>query len=41
MYPCTNFQSICRTSDFKNKLAPKSMNDKNFEKMNIKIEISM
>ena len=39
MYPCTYFQSIWRISDFETKLAQKNMNDKNFEKLNIKIVI--
>ena len=38
MYPCTNFQLIWRTSDFGTKFAQKNMNDKNFEKINIKLE---
>ena len=40
MYACTKFQSIWRTSDFGTKFA-KKMNDKNFEKINIKTEISI
>ena len=39
MYPCTKFQFIWRTSDFQTKVAEKNMNDKNFEKRNIKFEI--
>ena len=42
MYPYTKFHLIWRTSDF---LGPnflkENMNDKNFEKINIKIEISI
>ena len=41
MYPCTKFQLIWRTSDFETKLAPKNVNDKHFEKINIKILISI
>ena len=40
MYPCTKFKSIWRTSDFGTKLPKKIMNDKVFEKINIKIVIS-
>ena len=42
MYPCTKFHLIWRTSDF---LGPnflkENVNEKNFEKINIKIEISI
>ena len=41
MYPCTKFQLIWRTSDFGTKLPPKIMMDKTFDKINIKMEISM
>ena len=40
MYDCTKFQLIWRTSDFRTKFVKKNMNDKNFEKINIKIIIS-
>ena len=36
MYPFTKFQTILRTSDFGTKFAQKNMNDKNFEKINVK-----
>ena len=38
MYPCSKFQLIWRTSGFGTKLAQKNMNDKHFEKINIKFE---
>ena len=38
MSPCTKFQLIWRTSDFGAKFAQDYMNDKNFEKIRIKIE---
>ena len=41
MNPSTKFQSMWRTSDFETKFAQKSMTDKNFEKINIKITISI
>ena len=41
MCPCIKFQSIWRTLDFAPKLAQNYMNDKNFEKLNIKIVISI
>ena len=41
MYPCTKCQSIRKTSDFATKFAQKNMNDKNFEKINVKIIISI
>ena len=42
MYPCTNFKVILRTSDFVGPNLPKgNVNDKNFEKINIKIKISI
>ena len=41
MYPRTKFQLIWRTSDFGTKLAQKNLNDKHFEKINIKIVISI
>ena len=39
MYPCTKFQLNWRTSHFGTKFAQK--NDKNFEKINVKIVISV
>ena len=36
MYPGTKFQLTWRTSDFGTKFAQKNMNNRNFEKMNIK-----
>ena len=39
--PCIKFQSIWRTLDFGTKFVQKNMTDKNFEKRNIKIVISM
>ena len=41
MYPSTEFQSTWRTSDSEIKFAPKNMTDINFEKINIKIVISI
>ena len=42
MYPWTKFHLIWQTSDFVGPNFPKeNMNDKNFEKINIKIEISI
>ena len=41
MYPCTKFKLIWRMSDFGAKFAPKNLNDKNFEKVNIKFEIGI
>ena len=41
MYPCTKFQLIWKISDFGTKFAAKNMNDKHFEKINIKIVISI
>ena len=41
MYPCTKFQSIWKTSDFEKKIDQKNTTDKNFEKINIKIVISI
>ena len=41
MYACPKFQLIRRTSDFGTKFSPKNMNDKNFEKINIQIVISI
>ena len=41
MYPCTKFQLMWKTSDFKTKFAQKNMTDKNFEKISIKIVISI
>ena len=41
MYSCANFQSIWRTPDFETKFAQKNMTDKNFQKINIKILISI
>ena len=40
-YRTTKFQSIWRTSDFETKFSPKSMTDKNFEKIKFKIVISI
>ena len=40
MYDCTKFQLIWRTSDFGTKFA-QNMNDKIFEEINLKIEISI
>ena len=39
MYPCTKFQLNWRTSDFGTKFPKK--NDKEFEKINVKIVISV
>ena len=39
MYPCTKFQLIWRTSDFGTKFAQKNVSDKNFGKINIKLEM--
>ena len=41
MYPCTKFQLIWRTSDVGTKVSQQIMNSKNFEKINIKIVISI
>ena len=41
MNPCTKFQSIWRTSDFETKFAQKNMTDKSFEKINVKMVISI
>ena len=41
MYPCTKLQPSWRTSDFETKFAQKNMTDKNVEKINIKIVISI
>ena len=41
MNPSTKFQSMWRTSDFETKFAQKSITDKNSEKINIKITISI
>ena len=41
MNACPKFQLIWRTSDFGTKFVQRNMTDKNFEKMNIKIEISI
>ena len=42
MYPYTKFHLIWRTSDFVGpNFLKENMNDKNFEKINIKIEISI
>ena len=42
MCPWTKFHLICQTSDFVGPNFPKeNMNDKIFEKINIKIEISI
>ena len=41
MYRCTKFQLIWRTSDFGTKFAPKNMNEWNFEKINVKIVITI
>ena len=41
MYSCTNFQSLWKNSDFKTKFAAKNMKEKNSEKINFKIVISI
>ena len=41
MYTIAKFQSIGTTSDFGTKFAENYMNNKTFEKRNIKIEISV
>ena len=41
MYSCTKIQSIWRTSDFETKFAQKNMADKDFQKITIKIIISV
>ena len=41
MYPCIKFQSIWKTSNFGVKLVQKNMTNKNFEKTNIKIVLSI
>ena len=41
MYPSTKFQSVWRTSNFETKFAQKNMAATNFEKINIKIVISI
>ena len=41
MYPCTKFLLIWRTSYFKAKFTQKNMNEKNFEKINVKIVLSL
>ena len=41
MYRCTKFLLIWRTSDFEIKFAHENMNEKNFEKINVKIVTSM
>ena len=41
MYPCTKCHSIWRTSGFETNFAQKSMNEKNFEIINVKIVISI
>ena len=42
MYPSTKMYLFCRTSDYGTKFAEKKiMADKKFEKINIKIEISI
>ena len=38
MYTCPKFQLIWRTSDYETKLVQKNINDKYFEKTNIKFE---
>ena len=38
MYACNKFQLIWTTSDFWTKFAEKDIDDKNFEKINIKIQ---
>ena len=38
MYSCTKFQLIWKTSDFWTKFAQKNVSDRNFEKINIKIQ---
>ena len=41
MYPFMKFQSTLRTSASWMKFSPKNMNEKNFEKINVKIVISI
>ena len=41
MYTYAKFQLIWRTSDFGTKFTQKNVNNKNFEKLNIKIMISL
>ena len=41
MYPFIKFQLIRKTSDSVTKFAQKNMNEKNFEKINVKIVISI
>ena len=41
MYSCTKFQVIWRTSDFGTKFAQQNMNKKFFEKINVKIALSI
>ena len=41
MYTNARFQSIALKSDFKTKFAQNYMTDKNFDKINIKIVISI
>ena len=41
MYTCPKFQLISRNSDFGTKFVQKNMNDKNFEKISIKLVISI
>ena len=41
MHPSTKFLSIWKTSNFETKFVQKNMTDKNFEKIDIKIVMSM
>ena len=41
MYACPKFQLIWGTSGFGTKFVQKNMNDKNFEKISIKIVINI
>ena len=41
MHPYTKLQSIWKTSNIETKFFQKNMADKNFEKINIKIVISL
>ena len=41
MYPSTKFRSCWRNPDYAGKFAQKNVNDKNFEKINIKFEMRM
>ena len=41
MCPCTKFQLIWKTSDYGTKFAKKNVSDKNFGKINIKLEMKI